>query len=174
MTTFTEDWFCKASQDALGLLYKLTDGVAGAVIEVGCWQGRSTIALANACHPEELQAVDTWEGSPGEISADLAKERDVYMEFLKNIHSATKGNVAAHRMGWRDYFAKYPAPIRFIHIDATHSYDEVRDNIAAALPLLSPGAVICGDDAHHPPVQQAVIDTLGDANLMATLWWVQR
>lgn len=170
--TFTEDWFCEASQEALARLARATSGVPGSIIEVGCWEGRSTIALGNAVAPEWVYAVDTWQGSAGEISAELAAERDVFATFLENIRLLGKGNIAPMRMDWREWFDRNRQPIRFLHIDAEHSYQEVRDNIAAALPVLSPGAIICGDDAHHPPVKQAVLDTLGpNTNTIATLWW---
>ena len=169
---FGEEWFSAASQRALGDLYGRTVHLDGDVVEIGCWTGRSTCALANAAHPSIVHAVDTWQGSPGEISADLAAERDVYAQFLNNVAVFTAGNVEVHQMGWRDYFAKHFDRVRFIHIDAEHSYREVKDNIEAVLPLMVPGGVICGDDAHHPPVQQAVLETLGNAYLMATLWWV--
>ena len=168
--TFTEEWFCTESQAALASLADRTSHLDGAVIEVGCWEGRSTIALANAVHPAVVHAVDTWQGSPGEISADLASQRDVYATFCDNIDQSTAGNVEPHRMGWREFFATWDGPIRLIHIDATHTYDEVRDNIQTALPFVVPGGVIAGDDNHHPPIQQAVWDTLGNAWLTATLW----
>lgn len=174
--TFTEDWFSEASQVALGLLFDRVRDLNGAVVEVGCWEGRSTVALANACHPAALHAVDTWQGSPGEISADLAQERDVLATFKSNVGELTQGNVEIHRMGWRDYFDLHHCgsnPIRFLHIDATHTYSEVFDNIAAALPHLVPGAVVCGDDVHHPPIQRAVLDHFGAYGKVATLWWVQ-
>lgn len=170
--TFTEDWFGPESQQALADLYDKVRPLDGDVVEVGCWQGRSTVALANACWPDLLHAVDTWQGSPGEISADLAAERDVYAEFTANIAASTAGNVRPHRMGWRDYFAGLACPLKLLHIDAEHTYREVFDNITAALPLLVTGGIICGDDAHHPPIQQAVLDTLGhDVEVVATLWW---
>lgn len=171
--TFTEDWFGAASREALGDLYGIVRDLEGDVVEVGCWEGRSTVALAKACHPTIVHAVDTWRGSPGEISADLAAERDVYATFLSNIAELTDGNVKAHRMSWRDYFAEIDRPVKFLHIDAEHTYTEVRDNLEAGLKVAVPGAVICGDDAHHPPVRDAVLSLFPDANLLATLWWVQ-
>ena len=171
MTTFHENWYFTEDCQALAELARTTNHLTGAVIEVGCWEGKSTIALANAVAPDFVQAVDTWEGSPGEISADLAAGRDVYATFLDNIASATAGNVIAHRMGWREFFADWAAPIRLVHIDATHSYDEVRDNIASVQPFVVPGGVICGDDAHHPPVRRAVMDTLGNALLTGAKLW---
>jgi hypothetical protein len=172
--SFTEEWFGEASQQTLAELYELVVGLRGHIVEIGCWEGRSTCALANACSPHVVRAVDTWQGSPGEISEQLAAERDVYATFLENVAALTTGNVRPFRMSWRDYFAERAGPIRFLHIDATHTYEEVRDNILAALPHMVPGAVICGDDAHHPPVQRAVIETLGrDVKVKATLWCKQ-
>lgn len=166
--TFTEEWFCEASQQALGELYRKTEGVNGVVVEVGCWEGRSTLALADACKPQHVRAVDTWQGSPGEVSAELAKDRDVLATFIDN----TVGrNIDVYVMDWRDYFDSYRDPIRFLHIDATHTYEEVRDNIAAALPLMQPGSVMCGDDVHHPPIQRAVLEQFPNAYRVATLWW---
>jgi predicted O-methyltransferase YrrM len=167
---FTEEWFSDDSCLVLGNLYRSVKDLSGAVIEVGCWQGRSTCALANAAHPEIVHAVDTWVGSPGEISADLAAGRDVFAEFNHNVKVLTHGNVETHRMGWREFFDGYTSRVKFIHIDAEHTYSEVSENIEAVLPLMVPCGVICGDDAHHEPVRQAVLDTLGDGFVSASLW----
>lgn len=170
--TFTEDWFGFDSQRALQHAAICTNGVEGRVVEVGCWEGRSTVALAHAVAPEIVHAVDTWEGSPGEPSADLAatEGRDVFATFTENVAELTRGNVESHRMGWREYFVADATPIRFLHIDAEHTYQEVFDNILTALPLMAVGGIICGDDVHHPPVKQAVLDTLGEFQERATLW----
>lgn len=167
--TFTEDWFSDWSCEALAELAVKTNGLPGAVLEVGSWEGKSTIALASAV-PDTVHAVDTWNGSPGEPSEVLAAERDVYAAFLTN----TAGlNIEAHRMGWRDYLASTDGPLRFVFIDAEHSYEEVRDTIQAVLPRMVPGGIVCGDDRHHPPVQQAVGECLGETPVAATLWWHQ-
>lgn len=167
---FTESWFPQESCKALGNLYRDVAHLSGAVVEVGCWEGRSTCALANAAHPETIHAVDTWEGSPGEISAELAAVRDVFRTFHENVAALTHGNVAAYRMGWREFFSTFVGRCKLLHIDAEHTYTEVAENIEAALPFMVPGGIICGDDAHHPPVIAAVMDTLGDYEREATLW----
>lgn len=171
---FTEDWFGEASCRELANLYYRTERLSGTVVEVGSWEGKSTCTLANACHPVIVRAVDTWNGSPGEISEQLAAERDVFDRFKKNVTILTRGNVWIYRMGWRTYFETHRAKVKFCFIDATHTYGEVRDNIEAVLPLMVEGGIVCGDDVHHPPVLQAVMDTLGgDTQVAATLWWKQ-
>jgi predicted O-methyltransferase YrrM len=171
--SFTEAWYHPLGLLALERAFRLSRGVTGAVIEVGCWEGRSTCTLANVAYPQMIHAVDTWEGSPGEISEGLAKERNVFATFVENIQQLTFGNVQAHVMSWQDYFERFPNPVRFIHIDAEHTYEQVRDNIETVLPLLVPGGVICGDDAHHPPVISAARDVLGDITIDMSLWWWQ-
>lgn len=167
---FHENWFDAPSCEALAKLYAKVAHLDGDVVEVGCWEGRSTIALANACHPEWVRAVDTWQGSPGEISEELAKDRDVEAVFLAN----TAGlNVTPFKMGWSDYFTHHAGPTKFLHIDAEHSYEQVRGNIEAALPHMVPGAVMCGDDQHHPPVRNAVLDVFPEAQAIATLWFTR-
>lgn len=168
--TFTEAWYHQSGLDALERAYLRTRRLAGIVVEVGCWEGRSTCFLANVAYPNTVHAVDTWEGSPGEISADLAKERDVYAQFTGNVAELTHGNVTPYRTGWREWFAAHVGPIRFLHIDATHTYDEVRANIEAALPHVVVGGIICGDDAHHEPVISAARDALGPVTIDASLW----
>lgn len=168
---FDEDWFGAASCKAIQHLVSQTRGLDGRVVEVGSWQGKSTIHIAQGCYPEPVHAVDTWDGSPGEISADLAGERDVFAEFTENIAELTRGNVETHQMGWREYFAEDRGPVRFIHIDAEHTYREVFDNIAEVLPLMVAGGIVCGDDVHHPPIVQAVTEHFGsDWRREASLW----
>ena len=51
---FHEDWY--SSQQCLDL-ERLLEGVknlAGSIIEIGCWEGKSTVSLANKCYPERL------------------------------------------------------------------------------------------------------------------------
>ena len=89
MTAFHEDWFGVESCAALADLARRVNGVEGRIVEVGSWEGRSTITLANAAHPRTVHAVDTWRGSPGEVSFELAGERDVFGQFSANIDKFT-------------------------------------------------------------------------------------
>ena len=167
---FHEDWFPEKSCRVLKSLVESVRGLEGRVIEIGSWEGRSTVALAHGAYPEPVDAVDTWEGSPGEVSAVIAAERDVYATFTNNMTALTRGNVVAHRMGWREFFATDPGPIRLAFIDAEHSYREVYDTITAVLPHLVVGGVLCGDDIHHEPVKRAATDVLRAVETNSTLW----
>jgi len=173
--TFTEDWFPGAACENLAAFAKQTNGLDGRVIEVGCWEGKSTIALANAVEPSIVDCVDTWAGSPGEPSETLAAERDVWQTFVDNLNCAGVCNTWISRMDWREFFAKERGPVRFLFIDAEHSYREVFDLLATALPLMVPGGMIVGDDVHHPPIREALVDTFGPEGVptLANLWYWQ-
>lgn len=168
--TFNEEWFPPGSCDALSDLARRVRGLNGDVVEIGSWEGRSTLALAEAVAPDIVHAVDTWAGSPGEISEELAAERDVYATFRAN----TRGkNIRPHRMGWREYLREWN-DLKFVFIDAEHTFREVYDTIEKVLPRMVTGGIICGDDQHHPPVKEAVIKWFGPQTpVIATLWWYQ-
>jgi len=169
---FTEEWFGAASQDELRRLAAKIADVDGLVVEIGSWEGRSTCALANAVWPRTVHAVDTWQGSAGEISEQLATGRDVFAQWSANIAAYTMGSVIPHRMGWREFLPLIDVPVAFAFIDAEHTYAEVFDNIVGLLPLLADGAVLCGDDQHHRPVREAVLAALPADEVMvcATVW----
>lgn len=167
---FNEEWFGESSQQVLASLVNKVSNINGQIIEIGSWEGRSTCALANAAFPRKIHAVDTWNGSPNEISQTLATDRDIYSQWVMNIKSLTKGNVTPHKMGWRDYIPSVTEPIALCFIDAEHTYIEVRDNLLAIMPLMAPGGIICGDDVHHPPIRQALSEVLGEWSESATLF----
>lgn len=162
MITFHENWFPQPKRDALMTAMRSVEAPVGDVIEVGSWEGKSTIDIANFFYPLNVTAIDHWKGDLNYTEnglADLAASRDVFATFQNNISLGTRGNVVVARMDWRDYV--WDQPIRFIFIDGEHTYDQVRDNIEIVKPLMVPGGIICGDDLAHPPVAQAVFDSLG-------------
>lgn len=171
---FIENWFAEASQAALAACVRSVAHVEGSIVEIGSWEGRSTIAAANAAWPRVVRAVDTWAGSPGEVSAELAAKRDVFARWMTNVGQWTKGNVQSFRMGWRDYvdFGFVEPPVALVFIDAEHTYREVVDTVSTFLPLMAPDGVICGDDAHHPPIRDALDELFGldRVEFRATMW----
>ena len=171
---FHEEWFPVESERSIKSLIDLIVGLDGMILEIGAWEGRSTVAIANATS-RTVHTVDTWEGSGHEISAQLAQERDVFAQWQANVAAMTAGNVIPHRMGWREFVPTIREPIAFCFIDAEHSYREVFDNIMAIVPHMSPGAILCGDDAHHGPVREAVLDFFGPGVVLhtASMWVFQ-
>lgn len=183
---FHENWYSDEQCRVLFDTYALARDLVADVVEVGCWEGRSTSVLANACYPEPLHAVDTWQGnadeSPDHPTVTLARQRDVYRTFLKNMKSLTPGNVRPHVMRSLDFFAKQVKPIRFCHIDASHDYGSVKADIEAARKHLLPMGVLCGDDFLSASakrkdlqggVERAVRELLPGFKTVANFWYWQ-
>ena len=172
--SFTENWLSIESRRALADLARATAPIEGRVLEIGAWEGRSTVALANAAYRKYVDSIDTWSGSPGEPSEALAADRDVFATWEANVLDLTPGNVRAHVGDWRAVLPHLNGPIALAFVDAEHTYTEVRDNLRELLPKMAPGGVICGDDAHHGPVKAAVLEVLGDdVGVIASLWVYQ-
>lgn len=140
---------------------------ANTIIEVGSWHGKSTRALAD--HTQGvIYAVDHWNGSLVERDTSHASAREMdgdhaYFEFNRNLwdHVAS-GRVRTLRMTGRNA-ARQLNELRvqadLIFIDAGHTYEEVKADIADFLPLLAPGGLLCGHDFDTPTwpgVTQAV------------------
>jgi hypothetical protein len=61
-----------------------------------------------------------------------------------------------------------------VFIDAEHNYDAVYECLLTVLPLMVPGGILCGDDAHHGPIRQALIDVFGPVvPWTANLWYYE-
>ncbi len=149
----------------------------GDVVEVGTWYGRSAAFVGPVCRAQRrrLRCVDNWEGGP-EL-ADQARLTDPFQVFLYN----------AHRMGIDDVVhpircSSVPAADRFVPrslaavmIDASHTYEAVRADIAAWLPKVKPGGAILGHDytSGWPGVVRAVDETGLKFGVESTLWFAR-
>lgn len=172
---FREDWFAADACTDLAALVVMVADVPGLIVEIGAWEGRSTVAMANAAAPRLVHSVDTWLGSAGEVSSLLAARRDVFAQWCMNIAELTAGNVRYHKMDWRRYLTELSEPVALVFIDAEHSYDAVAGAIAAVRQWMSDGGIVCGDDIHYPPVQSAVRESFkGEALEQMGPLWVRR
>lgn len=164
---FHENWFTKEKRRRLRQCLDQVPEGRGELVEVGAWEGRSTIMTAKFFPNNKLHVIDHWGGNPSDErskTAGIAAKRDVYKDFIDNVTKAgVKDRLVIHKMGWRQAFKSWDQPIRYLFLDGPHTYKEVADNITQALDLLVPGAVLCGDDYFFwPDVAEACKDTLGE------------
>ncbi len=141
---------------------------AESIVEVGCWKGRSTYALAANC-TGPVYAVDHFLGSEDERSGPHreAVTGDVFTQFLHNVghfpnlHIVKKPSLEA--------VAEVPE-VDVVFIDAGHRYEDVVADIRAWKPKAR--KVICGHDAVMDGVARAVREELGELVLVpgTTIW----
>jgi hypothetical protein len=168
---FTERWIADVQLDALATLTRSVCDVDGVVAEVGCWEGLSAVAIANACAPRDLWCVDSWKGDEDDprgwgVSPAMAASRPVYDQFVVNMNHLTPGNYVAFVMKWQEFVANHlPERIAFLHLDAAHDVASVRDCLRALLPVAAPGGVFCGDDWQQASVQQGVREAFAGSGI---------
>lgn len=173
---FHDLWMGESQLWRLVRLAELSNAVPGACLELGVWEGRSALRIAEAIRPATLHAVDTWGGNitegPEHPTVRALRERDVYADCRTNIAEFGAGNIVLHRMDVLEFLrAPQLMPWRFVHIDAAHDYASVRATLALVMPQMAPGGILCGDDYAYPDVRRAVDETLGAAvHSIDNLW----
>jgi len=185
---FNENWI---SNEQIIELCKLTNKVKnyeGAVIEIGCWEGKSTYNLANSIYPEILICNDTWLGNIEEskctgikhMTEVILETRDIFGIFKDNMNTLTKGNYEIVKEDCIEWLTTYNKPIKFCHIDASHEYESVKKTIELLLPNIVKGGIICGDDFLnsnlnrtdlHGGVERAVRELLPGFININDLWY---
>ena len=185
---FNENWYSDLQIVNLIHLLKQVKNIEGSIIEIGCWEGKSTISLANGCFPETLICNDTWLGNVQEsiitgathVTELILRERDVYSIFINNMENNTKKNYIIVKEDCIEWLKRFEGSIKFIHIDASHEYESVYETINLALPKMVNGGIICGDDYQtaninrndlHGGVERAVKETLPNHNNIDNLWY---
>jgi predicted O-methyltransferase YrrM len=185
---FNENWYSETQINDLIELVKKVKHIDGNIIEIGCWEGKSTISLANACYPETIICNDTWLGNTEEsvctgithVTEIILKERDVYSIFIDNMDNHTNKNYTVIKEDCLVWLEKFEGFIKFIHIDASHEYESVYKTIQLVLPKMVKGGIICGDDYLtaninrtdlHGGVERAVNELLPGHKNINNLWY---
>ena len=144
-----------------------TSGHTFHIVEVGSWKGASAIAMAKADPRVLVTCVDTWQGSESDHTLIRASEEDVSSVFMENVkNSGVSSKIAARRGKSVDVAREWDGgKVDMIFIDANHTYEAVKEDIAAWWPRLMPDGVMIGHDyrtKNFPGVDQAVKEAFGD------------
>lgn len=152
------------------------------IVEVGVWKGRTTQLLARNTIGT-VWAVDHWQGTPHDPAQHVLypDAGAAYGAFRKHLRSEIeRGKVRVVNMPSVQAAAHLAngKPFDFVFLDADHSYDAVRADIVAWLPLLAADGLLAGHDYGKPTfpgVTQAVDEVLGGAVKVgpASIWSVR-
>ncbi|MFG2267718.1 class I SAM-dependent methyltransferase [Streptomyces sp. NPDC048720] len=154
-------WFPALDQLLFDWLLDLQEasGTRGDLLEVGVYLGKSAILTGRHRRPGERYTVcDLFEGdAPDDANrAESAKSyaaltRRAFEENYRCFHDELPRVLQGPSSLVRAEVA--PRSCRFVHIDASHLYEHVRDDIGAAHDLLLPGGTVVLDDfrSEHTP-----------------------
>ena len=114
------------------------------MVEIGSYQGESTEMFANAGF-EHVHAVDPWvdEGETTTYGTPYANVEYAFDQRTENMPTIIK---------IKDFGANYArdfedGSLDFVYIDALHTYEALKEDIAAWLPKIKKGGFIGGHDA---------------------------
>ena len=156
------------------LISKVPEG--GSFVELGAWLGKSSAYLCDNAHGIDITIVDTWKGSPNELTTThkLATQVDIYDLFVENMGDRKyKAIRATSKAAARKFKAE---SLDVVFIDLTHTYEAVKEDIQLWLPKVKKGGYIAGDDYHEnwKGVIQAVDELLPHATFIDDCWIYQK
>jgi hypothetical protein len=168
---------CKEHVEALAAEVKsqcsqcLTDhpgiGRKPRALEVGTWLGTTAKAMAGA--GAVVHCVDTWQGSPSDITSacvvDAGGQSAVFEEFKSNVGARLNKTIFAWQRDSQNAANMAWEPFDLIFIDAEHTYEAVKADILAWWKHLREDGVMIGHDyftKQYPGVNQAVAELFGD------------
>ncbi len=130
----------------------------GDIVELGAWTGLTTCYLAAAAKARgggHVYAVDTFVGTKEGSESYAAVARyggSTWATFRKRVRTAGLADRVTALVGDTvEQAAAYPGrPIRFLLIDADHSYEGVCRDYHAWLPHVAPGGLIVFHDYAMP------------------------
>lgn len=173
-------WLDKTIFDAL--LTRQADGPPGDIVELGVYLGKSAVVLGDHVRPgERLMVVDLFGTDPADYEphreAHEANREENARSYSTLERSAFEANyLALHPelpvvvTGPSGCIVDHVAPgtARFVHVDAGHLYENVREDVENAKVLLGPGGIVVFDDyrsEHTPGVSAAVWEAVATGGL---------
>jgi predicted O-methyltransferase YrrM len=140
------------------------------IVEIGSYQGRSTVAMAGNT-TGVVYAMDDWYGPRDDSSIQESDRVDLFERFLANVDGLP---VQAIRCDHKDAGAMLPSavPPDMVFIDGGHSYWNARRDIEIWKERLQSGGLLCGHDANHKTVREALTSTLAEWKIVSdtTIW----
>lgn len=146
------------------ILYALarTNPVEGCIVELGSYEGRSTISLARGSKSgpgDKVFAVDHHLGD------GYAGEGGTWDTFNQNIRTYEVDDVVVPmHMSSIDAAKQWDKgrTIRLIFIDAAHLYEDVKSDFESWIPFMVPGGVVAFHDYPLFEYVQAYVDLIKD------------
>ena len=171
---FGENWFSYPNLYS-EVVQKFTNN--SKFVEVGSWKGKSAafmaVEVANSYKNIDFYCVDTWEGGPDHQDRDDLDS--LYDTFISNMKSLENYYTPMKMTSLEASNQFENESLDFVFIDASHEYEDVKNDIAAWLPKVKPGGIFAGHDYYtdydyFPGVKRAVNESLADIKTQEDCW----
>ena len=136
-------------------------------VEVGSWKGKSSafmcVEIINSEKQIKFDCVDTWEGS---VEHKDNKELSTLYEIFKENMKPLEGYYNDLRMKSMEAVKLYEnESLDFVFIDASHEYEDVKDDVTNWISKVKKGGIFAGHDYGFDEVKRAVNEILGSDNI---------
>ena len=144
------------------------------MIEIGCWQGKSTHALLKGALKGggKVSVVDHFQGAEGQerFFREVAF-KDIYHVFMANV-GMFPNLATVYRMSSIQGAEKAP-DAEMVFIDAGHEPDEIKADLEAWEPKCT--KLLCGHDYSFPGVKKGVMERFGidRIKICDTIWAIE-
>jgi len=140
----TNDWF---SQNIIHLEYFLSKeklkNKGLDVLEIGSYQGNSTLYFLKNININKITCIDTFKGSD---EHDKTKFDNIYSDFCQNIHEY-KSQIIIKKSDSKSFFNKNNKSLYdLIYIDGSHNYEDVLIDAFGSFKLLKKNGYMIFDD----------------------------
>lgn len=134
----------------------------GSIVEIGCWQGRTTslLVMAAGIWGAKVTTVDPFTPMP-------ARHKQSSPELWR--HNLGKAGIIPPpllQMTSHEAVSQAPSPLAMVFIDGDHAQDAVAQDLTDWTPLIQIGGVLALHDMFYPTIP-GVIQAVAD-------WWVDR
>lgn len=148
--------------------------VVGDLLELGVYHGKSAVLIGYyRCEGQVFTVCDLFDTA----ASDAANDKEMRTEYANLARDAFEKNYLAFHDQLPEIIAEpsalilqhvKPGSCRFVHVDASHLYNHVHRDIAAARTVLLPGGIAVCDDyraEHTPGVAAAVWEAVAKTGL---------
>jgi hypothetical protein len=165
------------------------NGIPGAIVDTGVWNGGSTMLMSMAAPSRQVWAFDSFEGLPEPVEADGARSKlhvgdclgseDMLRNGFEDLGHVDRLHVVK---GWfEDTFptvAEEIGPVALLHVDSDW-YEPVKLTLETFYPQISDGGFVAVDDYRFwPGTRKAVDEFRGGQGISTPLershFWTKR
>jgi len=175
-------WLTEPEAEYLAHLARDVAELEGSFLEVGSFQGRSSVAIGMEVKKlnSHLYCIDIWNkemtGKEEVERLEIVKKYrtmpvtaakyfkgDFYLIFTENIKAKGLSNTIIPITGFSSMIRKtWKNPLRFVFIDGNHDYEYVRDDCLWRQFLVNTGIIAFHDFTNSPSVRKAIDETMGN------------
>lgn len=126
-------------------------GIAGDLLEIGCFHGRCAALLGSYLRAgERLLLADAFGDARAERYGNTPTEASVRRNLGRLLPDLEPARLVIFSGLSRDWQLPETTRIRFAHVDGSHDHEDVAHDLALCARHLTAGGIIAIDDYRHP------------------------